>query len=97
VIVAAYVPSMMDRSRVENALPEAYFVATADQLGLVDADIVVLDLDADGSLEALAELVTDARVVGFGRHTNVETLRRAAAAGCEAMARSAFFKRLPEL
>lgn len=96
-IVAAFVPGLMDRSKVENALPEAYFVASADQLTLVDADVFVLDLDADGSLEVLADLVDAGRVVGFGRHTNEDTLAAADRAGCEAVARSAFFRRLPEV
>ncbi|MGI9600457.1 MAG: hypothetical protein ACR2QE_01125 [Acidimicrobiales bacterium] len=96
-IIAAYVPSMMDRSRVENALPAAYFVAAADQLVLVDADVFVLDLDAEGSIDVIATLAADGRVVGFGRHTNEDTLAAAEAAGCEAMARSSFFRRLPEV
>ncbi|MDH3708180.1 MAG: hypothetical protein OES57_19105 [Acidimicrobiia bacterium] len=96
-IVAAFVPSMMDRSKVENALPHAYFVASADQLTLVDADVFVLDLDADGSLDVVAELVGSARVVGFGRHTNDQVLDAADQAGCDAMARSTFFRRLPEV
>ena len=96
-IVAAFVPSMMDRSRIENALPDAYFVASADQLTLVDADVFVLDLDADGSIDVLADLVNEGRVVGFGRHTNDETLATAESVGCEAVPRSTFFHRLPEV
>lgn len=96
-IVAAFVPSMMDRSTVENALPEAYFVASADQLTLIDADVFVLDLDADGSLEVIAELAGSGRVVGFGRHTNAATLEAATEAGCDAVPRSTFFHRLPEV
>lgn len=90
-VVAAYVPSMMDRSKVEGSLPATLFVAAADQLLLIDADTFVVDLMADGVAEVLDELVAEGRVVGFARHTSPEVIVEATAAGVEAMARSKFF------
>lgn len=96
-VIAVYVPSMMDRSRLENTWPDAAFVASAEQLTLVDADLFVLDLDAAGSLDVVGALAAEGRVIGFGRHTNEATLEAAELAGCEAMPRSTFFRRLPSL
>jgi hypothetical protein len=36
-------------------------------------------------------------VVGFAPHVDDEALARASAAGCEALPRSVFFRRLPNL
>ena len=99
--VVAYVPDLMDRSKVAAAASTARFVA--EPSGLVGAaapgDIVVVDLSRDGVLEVLpAACATGARVIAFGSHVDRARLEAARAAGCtEVLARSVFFARLAEL
>ena len=93
--VAAYVPDLIDRSKVAAAVPGVEFVANPRLLVEVEADVVVLDLSREGVVDALSTL-THVRTVGFGSHVDVETLEAAAAAGCDVvLARSAFFGGLP--
>jgi hypothetical protein len=94
--IAAYVPDLMDRSKVAAAAKGVRFVASADELASVDADLVVLDLSRPGAVEVIPRLT--ARTVGFGRHTQRELLDAARRAGCdEVLVRSDFFPRLSEL
>ncbi len=96
--VVAYVPDLMDRSRIAAAA-EVTFVDRPE--GLADvaaqgADVAVVDLTRPGVLEAIPSVAV--RVLGFANHTERELLESARAAGCEqALARSAFFSRLPDL
>ena len=93
--VAAYVPDLMDRSKVAAAVPGVEFVANPRLLVEVEVDVVVLDLSRPGVLEALSALA-HVRTVGFGSHVDVETLEAASAAGCDVvLARSTFFAGLP--
>ena len=88
--VAAYVPDLMDRSKVAAAAPGATFVARVDDLADVDADLVVLDLTRPGALEVLPRV--QARTVGFCRHTMTDVIAAAEQAGCDrVLVRSAFF------
>lgn len=86
--VVAYVPDLMDRSKLQSVVDR--FVTTPDALRGEPADIVVVDLSRPGVLDVVPAL--DARVVAFGRHDNVELLDAARAAGCAVvLARSKFF------
>ena len=92
--VAAYVPDLMDRSKVAAAAPGATFVARADDLAGVDADLVVLDLTRPGAVDVLPRL--QARTVGFCRHTMRDVIAAAEQAGCDrVLARSEFFADVP--
>lgn len=96
--VVAYVPDLMDRSRVQAAQPETRFVATLEALAAaaVDADVVVVDLSRVGVIDALATI--DGPVIGFAPHVDRDTLRAAEAAGCSTvLARSEFFRRIADL
>ncbi len=98
--LVAYVPDLMDRSRVSAVAGDATFVTGADELVVAagGADLVVVDLGRPGVAGVLPDLVAaGARVVGFGSHVERATLDQAAAAGCEAMPRSQFFRSLGEL
>ena len=99
--VVAYVPDLMDRSKVSGAAPGATFVATPGALAAAaaGADVAVVDLGRAGVLEVLPALTaTGVRVVGFGSHVDRDTLDAARAAGCtEVLPRSAFFRDLPAL
>lgn len=96
--VVAYVPDLMDRSKVAAAAPGATFVrAPADLPGAAaGADVVVVDLARPGVLDVLASI--GARTVGFGAHVDDDLLGAAQLAGCdEVLPRSRFFRRLQEL
>jgi len=94
--IAAYVPDLMDRSKVAAAAEGVTFVTRPDELASVPADLVVLDLSRPGAVDVIPRLT--ARTVGFGRHTQRELLEAARRAGCdEVLVRSDFFPRLPEL
>jgi hypothetical protein len=107
--VLAFVPDLMDRSRVVAAASAAgrqlEVVRTPAELveratavpGVSPDTLVLLDLGRPGVVEALAALggVTS---VGFASHVDRDLLRRARAAGCgRVLARSAFFGGLGEL
>jgi hypothetical protein len=99
--VVAYVPDLMDRSRVSAAVPEVTFANTPAALAelAAGADVVVVDLGRPGVLDALPAVVaTGAPVVAFGSHVDRATLDAARAAGCaEVVPRSRFFSSIPEL
>ncbi|HEX9970171.1 MAG TPA: hypothetical protein VGB03_08535 [Acidimicrobiales bacterium] len=95
--VAAYVPDLMDRSKVAAVAGDRVaFARTPGDLAGIDADLVVVDLSRPGVLDALARL-EGRRVVGFGSHVDTELLDAARTAGCEVLPRSKFFARLDEL
>jgi len=96
--IVAYVPDLMDRSRVTATTIPVTFVADLAALpaAAADADLVVVDLTRPGVLEIVATLVGP--VIGFANHTERELMDAARAAGCTTvLARSAFFSRVSEL
>ena len=102
--IVAYVPDLMDRSKVAAAAPRATFTRSAAELvaAAADASVIVVDLARPGALDALPALRASApptaRIIGFGSHVERELLEAARAAGCDdVLARSAFFSRLAEL
>jgi len=96
--IVAYVPDLMDRSKVATAGDTVFVSRPADLAGLsAGADVVVVDLTRPGAVEALADL-GQSRVIGFANHTSRDVMDAARAAGCEhVLARSEFFSRLDEL
>jgi hypothetical protein len=100
--VVAYVPDLMDRSKVaEAAAAEVRFVRRPEELAAAaaTADLVVVDLGRPGVLDALVEVAAlGVRVIGFGSHVDRDVLDEARAAGCsQVLARSAFFGQLATL
>ncbi|MGH9177353.1 MAG: hypothetical protein ACRD0N_02205 [Acidimicrobiales bacterium] len=100
--VAAFVPDLMDRSKVAGAAgpaTEVTFVRSPDELAGRGADLAVVDLSRPGALEALSALAeAGARTVGFASHVDRELMEAARAAGCEqVLPRSRFFATLGEL
>lgn len=96
--IAAYVPDLMDRSKVAAAGgDDVTFVRSPSDLAGAGAELVVVDLARPGVLEALAGLA-DVRSVGFASHVDLELAEAARAAGCgEVLPRSRFFSTLPAL
>jgi hypothetical protein len=94
--VVAFVPDLLDRSRVSGALPDVRFVRDLAALTSAsdDADVLLVDLARAGVIDAVATLRAPRhlRVVGFARHDDTDTLDAARAAGCDAVfTRNAFF------
>jgi hypothetical protein len=88
--VAAYVPDLMDRSRLASIVDE--FVPSIDALAATDASVVVVDLGRTGVVAALAPLVgRGVRVVAFGAHVDTALLDQARATGAEVLPRSKLF------
>ncbi len=97
--IVAFVPDLMDRSKVAAAAEgRVHFVASPVELvvAAADADLVVVDLGRPAVVDVLAAVVaTGSRVVAFGSHVDRDTLAAAREAGChEVLARSAFFSDL---
>ena len=95
--IVAYVPDLMDRSKVAAA-GDCVFVSKPGDLAALcpAADVVVVDLTKPGVVDVLADL--DARIIGFANHTSRDVMDAARAAGCEqVLARSDFFARIDEL
>ena len=99
--VVAYVPDLMDRSKVAAAAPGTRFARTPADLaaGAGPGVVVVADLARPGAVDGLgAAAAAGARTIGFGSHVDRATLAAAAAAGVgEVMPRSEFYRRLAEL
>lgn len=95
--IVAYVPDLMDRSKVAAA-GDCVFVSRPADLAVESggADVVVVDLTKPGVVDVLGDL--DGRVIGFANHTSREVMDAARAAGCEqVLPRSEFFARIDEL
>lgn len=96
--VVAFVPDLIDRSRITGVVEDAAFVDTVAALvpASAAADIVLIDLSRAGAVEVLPRLECH-RIVGFTNHTQKAAMDGARAAGAVAMARSDFFIGLEEL
>ena len=97
--IVAYVPDLMDRSKVAAAA-DVTFVAQpgelADAATTNRAELVVVDVTRPGVVDALPAIPVP--VLGFSKHTNRDAIDAALAAGAErVLARSAFFARLDDL
>lgn len=95
--VSAFVPDLMDRSRLARVGGDGVDVEVVASADAIDggADVVVVDLGRPLALAAVRSLRaagSTARIVGFGSHVEREVLADARAAGCDrVLARSAFF------
>ena len=90
--IVAFVPDLMDRSRLATALSGVEFAANTSDAA--DADVIVVDLarhpDAIGSVR---ESAPTARIVAFGPHVDDAALDRARSQGADlVIARSRFFR-----
>jgi hypothetical protein len=90
--VVAYVPNLMDRSRFGSSVE---FINKLSLLAEVEANVLIVDLSSPGVLEHLPERQY---VIGYAPHVDEALLGEASVSGCnEALARSVFFRRLPEI
>jgi hypothetical protein len=81
--VALVCPDLLFGSRVEAALSTAgHEVTRYDGAGAIEADVLVVDLTADGiDVAAIARRANGMPAIGFYPHVDVETRRRALEAG----------------
>lgn len=96
--VLAYVPDLMDRSKVSSAAEGVTFVSGPAELAdqATADDLVVVDLMRPGVMDVLDHLAGE--VVGFANHAERDLMEMARSRGCDqVMARSAFFSRLSDL
>ncbi|MBW3536899.1 MAG: hypothetical protein KY395_03895 [Actinobacteria bacterium] len=96
--VIAYVPDLIDQSRITTIEPAAEFVDRPSDLASASegADLALVDISRKGAVDVLSGLQCS-RVVGFTNHTDRTTMENARAAGAVVMARSEFFIHLEEL
>jgi hypothetical protein len=88
--VLAFVPDLMDRSRLANVTDDLVFVTTRDELlrRASEARLILVDLGRIGSLDDFAP---DVPVLAFGPHEDRDRFEAARARGFTVMARSRFF------
>ncbi len=94
--IVALVSDLMDRSRISAAADGVEFVAALDGVvdGVVDADVVIVDLArfAD-SVAAVRAAAPAARVIAYGAHVDEALLDRARQDGADqVLPRSQFFR-----
>ena len=91
--VVAHVPNLFDRSRFQG---KATFVETPEEAQAHNPTLLIVDLDRCEDAEGFR--LEGTRVIGFGPHVDSSLYQRAESYGySEVLARSVFFKRLPEL
>lgn len=91
--IVAHVPNLFDRSRFRGMVT---FVETPEEARAHNPSLVIVDLDRCSDVEGFR--LDGAKVIGFGPHVDSELHQQAEAYGyTEVLARSVFFKRLPEL
>lgn len=92
--IAAFVPNLMDRSRFGGS--KVVFVSSANAVIETGAEVLIVDLDRCD--DPAAYRLDGISVIGFGSHVDVASADAAREAGFdEVLARSVFFRRLPEL
>ncbi len=91
VSVAAFVPDLMDQSKLRLAMPDICFVKEVSELIDAEVDLVVIDLSKSEVLEVLHKI--DSKILGFVSHIDKEIITAAEQAGCEkVLPRSKFFR-----
>ena len=88
--VVAFVPDLMDQSKLRLAMPGICFVKEVSELIDIEVDLVVIDLSKSEVLEVLHKI--DSKILGFASHVDKEIIATAEKAGCEkVLPRSKFF------
>ena len=99
-MIIAFVPDLMDRSKVAAAAADVRFVSDPGTLAkaMTGDDVAVVDLSRPGTTDVVRILAAAGhRLIAFTNHTDRDSLAAARAAGVEAMPRSEFFSRVAEL
>ncbi len=92
--LVAFVPDLMDRSRIRSARPDVRFLISPAELDSLDvADVALVDLGRPAVRSRLA--TCPARIIGFVAHVEEDVAAQARRDGAqEVLARSVFFRRL---
>jgi hypothetical protein len=89
--VVAFVPDLMDQSRIRAAIPDATFVR--DPAAATGAAVVIVDLARAADRITAIRAATTGRIVAYGSHVDELALAAARDAGADVvMARSRFFR-----
>jgi len=89
--VVAFVPDLMDQSRIRAAVPGVVFAR--DPARAAGAEVVLVDLARFTGRLAEIRAAAQGRIVAFGPHVDDALLAEAHAAGADVvMARSRFFR-----
>jgi hypothetical protein len=90
--VVAFVDDLMDRSRLNGAVPGTQFVT--DPAAAADADVAIVDLARHaGVVRAVRAQSATVRIVCFGPHIDADAAARANSDGADAvLPRSRFFR-----
>ena len=95
--VVAFVPDLMDQSKLRANARTVKFVSEHDLALADEGDTVVVDLSRIKDMESIANLRAH-RVVGFGSHVDKGLMQDAQEAGVtQVMPRSIFFARLNDV
>ncbi len=91
--IVAHVPNLFDRSRFQGKVT---FVDSGADAAEHAPSVVIVDLDRCDDIAGF--VLEGTTIIGFGPHVDSDLHRQASEAGySEVLARSVFFKRLPEL
>lgn len=93
-VVAVFAPDLGDRSRFDGV--DVIHIRRPEQLDGLNLRLVVVDLDRSQDLQQFVR--ASVATVGFGSHVDAERQQLAIDVGfTEVMARSVFFRKLPEI
>ena len=91
VSVVAFVPDLMDQSKLRLEMPDICFVKEVSELIDIDVDLVIIDLSKPEVLDAIPKI--DSEILAFASHVDKEIIAKAKQAGCENVSpRSKFFR-----
>ena len=91
VSVIAFVPDLMDQSKLRLEMPDICFVKEVSELIDIDVDLVIVDLSKPEVLDAIPKI--DSEILAFASHVDKEIIAKAKQAGCENVSpRSKFFR-----
>ena len=72
VSVVAFVPDLMDQSKLRLAMPDICFVKEVSELIDIEVDLAVVDLSKSEVLEVLHKI--DSKILGFASHVDKEII-----------------------
>jgi hypothetical protein len=99
-MIVAFVPDLMDRSKVAAGAPAPVQFVNLAELNEVAATarVVVIDLGRPGAVEAVGRIPDAVHTIGFASHVDRATMEAARAAGCSVVVtRNEFFEHVSVL
>ena len=94
-MIAVFTKDLLFKSRIKMMTKEPILFFTEPIKYPSDARLIIVDLSMPGAIDLIKS--THIKRIAYGPHMQTELLSQARGAGAEAMPRSAFVTRLPEL